>query len=84
MTATGTTIHHLINCRAEEYEITIDPDRLDVDLVHRRLSTDAFWAIGRSRETVEQSMRASLNFGLYDRSRESLLILLSRRLQLGR
>jgi GNAT superfamily N-acetyltransferase len=56
----------MITCRADEYEITTDPDRLDVDLVHRWLSTDAFWALGRSREIVEQSIRASLNFGLYE------------------
>ncbi|WP_433685986.1 hypothetical protein [Nocardia sp. CA-119907] len=59
----------MINCRADEYEITINPDRLDVDLVHRWLSTDAFWALGRSRETVE---RASLNFGLYDTDNQQL------------
>lgn len=52
--------------RADGYEIDIDPDRLDIDLIHHWLSTDAFWALGRSRETVEQSARASLNFGLYD------------------
>ncbi|QHC26971.1 GNAT family N-acetyltransferase [Streptomyces sp. GS7] len=44
----------------------MDPDRLDVALVHRWLSTDAFWALGRSRETVEQSIRGSVNFGIYD------------------
>ncbi|MGD9485939.1 GNAT family N-acetyltransferase [Streptomyces sp. TRM70308] len=51
--------------REDGYEIATDPDRLDIELVHHWLSTDAFWALGRSRETVEQSIRASLNFGLY-------------------
>ncbi len=47
------------------YEITTDPGRLDIDSVHRWLSRDAYWALGRSRETVEESIRASLNFGVY-------------------
>lgn len=47
------------------YEIDTAPDRLDIALAHHWLSTDAFWALGRSRETVEQSVRASLDFGLY-------------------
>ncbi|MGV9271458.1 GNAT family N-acetyltransferase [Kitasatospora sp. NPDC003701] len=53
--------------RSEDgYEIDVDRDRLDVDRVHHWLSTDAFWALGRSRATVEQSIRASVNFGVYD------------------
>lgn len=49
----------------DRYAIDTDPDRLDIGLVHHWLSTDAFWALGRSRETVEQSVRGSLNFGVY-------------------
>ncbi|GAA2603791.1 GNAT family N-acetyltransferase [Streptomyces tubercidicus] len=56
----------MITRREDGYEVATDPDRLDIDLVHHWLSTDAFWALGRSRETVQQSIRGSLNFGLYD------------------
>lgn len=56
----------MINRSEDGYEVDTDPDRLDIELVHHWLSTDAYWALGRSRETVEQSIRASLNFGLYD------------------
>ncbi|MGA5699214.1 GNAT family N-acetyltransferase [Peterkaempfera bronchialis] len=48
------------------YTIDTDPQRIDVDLVHQWLSTDAYWALGRSRETVERSVAASVNFGAYD------------------
>ncbi len=34
--------------------------------MHHWLSTDAFWALGRSRDLVERSMDGSLNFGVYD------------------
>ncbi|EHM27778.1 GNAT family N-acetyltransferase [Streptomyces anulatus] len=50
----------------DRYEIDTDPGRLDVTLVHHWLSTDAFWALGRSRDLVERSMDGSLNFGVYD------------------
>ncbi len=58
--------HAVITHRDDGYELSVDPDRLDVVLVHHWLSTDAFWALGRSRETVERSVRASLNFAVYE------------------
>jgi len=47
-------------------ELSTDPARLDVDLVHRWLSTDAYWALGRSRDVVARSIEHSLNVGAYD------------------
>ncbi|GAA4740834.1 GNAT family N-acetyltransferase [Nocardioides endophyticus] len=46
--------------------VSTDVTRLDVDTVHRWLSTDAYWAIGRPREVVERAVAGSLNFGAYD------------------
>jgi GNAT superfamily N-acetyltransferase len=48
------------------FEVTTDLDRIDLDLVHRWLSTDAHWALGRTRETVERAAAHSMNFGLLD------------------
>jgi GNAT superfamily N-acetyltransferase len=48
-----------------QYLISTDPDRLDIDLIHQTLSTQAYWAIGRSRETVERAWKNSLPFGIY-------------------
>jgi GNAT superfamily N-acetyltransferase len=48
------------------FEISTDAERLDVDLVHHWLSTDAFWALGRSLETVRRSIAGSVVFGVYD------------------
>jgi len=51
------------------YELDDDPGRLDLDLVHDFLSRRAYWALGRSRETVERSIAGSQRVvGLYDRS----------------
>lgn len=48
------------------YEISTDPARLDAALVHRWLSRDAYWALGRSREKQDRVIAGSLNFGAYD------------------
>lgn len=47
------------------YEIDDDLNRMDLDLVHRWLSTDAYWSLGRSRETVATAARNSLNLGAF-------------------
>jgi GNAT superfamily N-acetyltransferase len=39
------------------YTLTTDPDRVDVVTVHRWLSEDAYWALGRPREIVEATVR---------------------------
>jgi GNAT superfamily N-acetyltransferase len=54
--------------RADGYEISDDNDRLNIDLIHHWLSTDAFWALGRSLDTVRRSVEGSVNFGVYDES----------------
>ena len=46
--------------------ISTDPSLVDVALVHKWLSTDAYWALGRPREVVERSVADSLNVGAYD------------------
>jgi GNAT superfamily N-acetyltransferase len=47
-----------------ELEISTDPTRLDVELIHRFLET-AYWAKGRRRSVIERSIRNSLCFGVY-------------------
>jgi GNAT superfamily N-acetyltransferase len=51
---------------AAGFDISDDPGRLDRALVHRWLSTDAYWALGRSRGTQEAAIDGSLNLGAYD------------------
>jgi N-acetylglutamate synthase-like GNAT family acetyltransferase len=45
-------------------EITTDRSRIDVEVVYRFLSESAYWALGRSRETVERSIAHSLCFSV--------------------
>ena len=46
--------------------ISTDPAELDVDWLVTSLSEQAYWAIGRSRATVEASIRGSFCLGAYD------------------
>jgi len=47
-----------------EFEISTDPSRIDVGLVHDFLS-HSYWAQGRTRAVVERSINNSLCFGVY-------------------
>jgi GNAT superfamily N-acetyltransferase len=56
--------------RRGPYTISTDPARVDVDLVHRYLAEDSYWAEGVPREVVERSIEHSLVFGLYEGERQ--------------
>jgi N-acetylglutamate synthase-like GNAT family acetyltransferase len=47
------------------FEISCDPARLDLDVVHGYL-TRSYWSPGIPRETVERAARNSMVFGLYE------------------
>ncbi|MET8825321.1 GNAT family N-acetyltransferase [Streptomyces sp. NPDC004610] len=54
---------------APGYEFSADPGRIDAARVHLWLSTDAYWALGRPRDTQDRAIAGSLNYGVYDRAR---------------
>jgi len=47
------------------YELSTDPDRLDVDLISRFLSAESYWSPGVPRDVVERSIDNSMCFGVY-------------------
>ena len=47
------------------YEISTAAERVDLDLVHRWLSTDAYWARGRPRHVLEHALANSTPIGIY-------------------
>jgi GNAT superfamily N-acetyltransferase len=53
----------------DDFEISTDPARLDVDMLHRFLST-SYWGQGRSRDVVERSIRNSICLGAYQGDRQ--------------
>ena len=48
-----------------EFEISTDPSRLDLEVIHGFLRT-SYWAEGRSRAVVERAIANSLCFGVYE------------------
>jgi GNAT superfamily N-acetyltransferase len=46
------------------YEVSTDPERLDLDFIHGFLRT-AYWSPGVAQATVERAIGHSLVFGLY-------------------
>jgi GNAT superfamily N-acetyltransferase len=51
---------------ADGYELDDDPSRVDIDTVHRFLSTEAYWVRGRSRAEIERLVRESTRvIGVY-------------------
>ena len=46
-------------------EVTTDKGRLDIELIHRFLATEAYWSRGIPRATVERAIAGSLCFGGY-------------------
>ena len=55
---------------ASGVEISTDRKRLDLAYVHRYLSEQCYWALGRSRDIVEKSIANSLCFGVYAGERQ--------------
>lgn len=54
---------------AEPYEVSADPARLDLDVVHGFL-TQAYWSKGIAREVVAKAMQHSLCYGVYRGARQ--------------
>jgi GNAT superfamily N-acetyltransferase len=52
-----------------DLEISTDPARIDVDLVHGFLTT-SYWAEGRPREVVERSIANSICFSAFSSGRQ--------------
>jgi GNAT superfamily N-acetyltransferase len=55
----------MLSRREDGHELDTDPGRLDLGRVHGWLSTDAYWALGRSLDTVTRSAEGSLCVGVY-------------------
>ena len=59
----------LLETHHDNFTISTDPDRLDVDAITDMLSR-AYWAQGRTREMIARYLQHSLAFGLFDGPRQ--------------
>ncbi|MDY7085205.1 MAG: GNAT family N-acetyltransferase [Actinomycetota bacterium] len=53
--------------RVDGYELSAARERVDLVTVHRWLSTDAYWALGRPLEQMRAALDGSEPYGVYDR-----------------
>ena len=51
---------------SSDIDISTDSERLDIDLIHRYLSDESYWASGIPRDLVERSIDNSLCFGAFE------------------
>lgn len=49
----------------DEFLISTDKSKLDIDLIHQYLSKDSYWAENIPLSIVEQSIQNSFSFGVY-------------------
>jgi GNAT superfamily N-acetyltransferase len=47
------------------YQISTDPARLNIAMIHEYLSTTSYWATGRPLEVVRRGIENSLPFGVF-------------------
>jgi len=52
-------------------EVSTDPSRLDVAMIHAFLANDSYWVPGISRSNVENSIKHSLCFGVFVDGRQA-------------
>lgn len=51
--------------KKEAYSITTNIDKLDIEMIHRYLSQESYWAQHIPIRLVQQSIENSVNFGLF-------------------
>ncbi len=49
----------------KDFHISTDQSKMDIDMIHRYLSEESYWAKGIPRETVEKSVANSFCFGVF-------------------
>jgi GNAT superfamily N-acetyltransferase len=60
----------IIETRKDNYTISTDPARLDLDAIAEML-TRAYWAKGRTRDMIARYIQHSLVFGLYHENKQT-------------
>ena len=49
----------------EEFVISTDEERLQIDVIHKYLSEESYWAQGRTLENTRKAIENSICFGVY-------------------
>lgn len=62
----GATNFAIQTYQRDNFLISTDVDKLDIDMIHTYLAQESYWSAGISREKVTRFVRYSLCFGVYD------------------
>ena len=55
----------MIESLSREFTIDTNHEKIDTELVYRFLSEESYWAKDRTQEEVNQTIKNSMNFGVY-------------------
>jgi len=56
----------------KHFFVSTDKTKLNVALIYNYLANESYWAIGRTKETVQKSIENSFCFGLYNENDEQI------------
>ncbi len=56
--------------RRDQFVITTDPAKLDIDVIYDFLAYQSYWAKGRPLQVVQKTIQHSLCFGLFDQAHQ--------------
>jgi GNAT superfamily N-acetyltransferase len=59
------TVSTIVEYQRDEYTISTDKARLDLQMIHDFLSRVAYWALDRPFDVIQRSIEHSLCFGVY-------------------
>ena len=54
----------------DEFLISTDPALLQIDVIHKYLSEESYWAQGRELEITAQAIENSISFGVYHEEKQ--------------
>ncbi len=54
----------------DDFCISTNKEKLQIDVIHRYLTDEAYWTTGRTRTMTEKTIEHSLCFGVYHRDRQ--------------
>lgn len=56
----------MMDVKRGTFRISTNQDDLQIDVIHRYMTEEAYWTSGRTRAMTEKSIKHSLCFGVYD------------------
>jgi len=56
--------------KRDRFIISTDPEKLQIDMIHKYLTEEAYWTTGRTREMTVKTIENSLCFGVFDQDNQ--------------